>query len=160
MNLAQLLTPCDLLLYAYRQVTQDFSTDYDYWKPGHGSNSGGWAFHPCSYKNLPSSKELRTHGKQDCCIMNHANECISWLVALFSEEKYVLRVYEVSTMATSCIYKTGDTSVHQLGRANCCCSVIQLYLPLCNPMDCSTPGFPVLPHLLELAQSHVHWVPR
>ena len=47
--------------------------------------------------------------------MNHANECISWLVALFSEEKYVLRVYEVSTMATSCIYKMGDTSVHQLG---------------------------------------------
>ena len=27
---------------------------------------------------------------------------------------------------------------------------------LCNPMDCSTPGFPVLHHLLELAQIHVH----
>ena len=27
-----------------------------------------------------------------------------------------------------------------------------------NPMDCSTPGFPVLHHLLELAQTHVHWV--
>ena len=26
------------------------------------------------------------------------------------------------------------------------------------PMDCSTPGFPVLHHLLELAQTHVHWV--
>ena len=25
-------------------------------------------------------------------------------------------------------------------------------------MDCSTPGFPVLHHLLELAQTHVHWV--
>ena len=25
-------------------------------------------------------------------------------------------------------------------------------------MDCSTPGFPVLPHLLDLAQTHVHWV--
>ena len=25
-------------------------------------------------------------------------------------------------------------------------------------MDCSTPGFPVLHHLLELAQSHVHWL--
>ena len=25
-------------------------------------------------------------------------------------------------------------------------------------MDCSTPGFPVLQHLLELAQTHVHWV--
>ena len=25
-------------------------------------------------------------------------------------------------------------------------------------MNCSTPGFPVLQHLLELAQTHVHWV--
>ena len=25
-------------------------------------------------------------------------------------------------------------------------------------MDYSTPGFPVLPHLLELSQTHVHWV--
>ena len=29
---------------------------------------------------------------------------------------------------------------------------------LCHPMDCSTPGFPVLPPLLKLAQTHVHWV--
>ena len=27
-----------------------------------------------------------------------------------------------------------------------------------SPMDWSRPGFPVLHHLLELAQSHVHWV--
>ena len=26
---------------------------------------------------------------------------------------------------------------------------------LCNPMDCSTPGFPVLHHLPEFAQTHV-----
>ena len=29
---------------------------------------------------------------------------------------------------------------------------------LCNPMDCSTPGFPVLHHLPEFSQTHVHWV--
>ena len=29
---------------------------------------------------------------------------------------------------------------------------------LCDPMDCSTPGFLVLHHLLELAQTHIHWV--
>ena len=29
---------------------------------------------------------------------------------------------------------------------------------LCDPMDCSTPGFPVLHHLPELAQTPVHWV--
>ena len=44
-------------------------------------------------------------------------------------------------------------------------------IPLCNscevlshvwlfvtPMDCSTPGFPVLHYLLEFAQTQVHWV--
>ena len=29
---------------------------------------------------------------------------------------------------------------------------------LCDPIDCSTPGFPVLHHLLEFAQTHVHCV--
>ena len=29
---------------------------------------------------------------------------------------------------------------------------------LCNPMDCSTPGFPILHQIPELAQTHVHWV--
>ena len=39
-----------------------------------------------------------------------------------------------------------------------CCSVTQSYLTLCETVDCSTPGFPVLHHLLELAQTHVLWV--
>ena len=37
-------------------------------------------------------------------------------------------------------------------------SVVQLCLTLCNPMDHSMPGFPVLHYLLEFAQTHVHWV--
>ena len=32
------------------------------------------------------------------------------------------------------------------------------HVRLCDPVDCSTPGFPVLHHLLELAQTHVHRV--
>ena len=40
----------------------------------------------------------------------------------------------------------------------CCCSVAQLFLTLCDPMDCRMPGFPVLYHLRELSQTHVHWV--
>ena len=38
------------------------------------------------------------------------------------------------------------------------CSVPQLCPTLCDPMDCSTPGFPVLHQLPELTQTHVHWV--
>ena len=37
-------------------------------------------------------------------------------------------------------------------------SVAQLCPTLCNPMDCSTPGFPVHHQLPELAQTHVHQV--
>ena len=37
-----------------------------------------------------------------------------------------------------------------------CCSVTQSCPTLCDPMDYSTPGFPVFQHLLELAQIHVH----
>ena len=36
--------------------------------------------------------------------------------------------------------------------------VAKLCLTLCDPMDCSTPGFLVLHHLLKFAQTHVHWV--
>ena len=41
----------------------------------------------------------------------------------------------------------------------CCgCSVAQSCPTLRDPMDCSTPGFPVLHYLLEFAQTHVHRV--
>ena len=40
----------------------------------------------------------------------------------------------------------------------CCCSVTQLCMTLCNPMLCSILGFPVLHHLLEFSQTHLHWV--
>ena len=41
-----------------------------------------------------------------------------------------------------------------------CCdfSITQLCPTLCSPMDCSTLEFPVLHHLLELAQTHVYQV--
>ena len=35
-------------------------------------------------------------------------------------------------------------------------SVTQLCQTLCDPMDCSMPGFPVHHQLPELAQTHVH----
>ena len=41
---------------------------------------------------------------------------------------------------------------------SCCFSVSQLCPTLCDPMDCSTPGFAILYHLPELAQTHVLWV--
>ena len=40
----------------------------------------------------------------------------------------------------------------------CCCSLAQLCLTLCNPMNCSTSGLPVPYHLPEFAQVHVHCI--
>ena len=41
----------------------------------------------------------------------------------------------------------------------CVCVLVARSCPaLCNPMDCSMPGSPVLHYLLEFAQTHVHWV--
>ena len=37
-------------------------------------------------------------------------------------------------------------------------SVTQLCPTLCDPMDCSMPGFPVHHQLPEFTQTHVHWV--
>ena len=37
-------------------------------------------------------------------------------------------------------------------------SVAQSCPTLCDPRDCSTPGFPVHHQLPELAQTHVHWI--
>ena len=41
---------------------------------------------------------------------------------------------------------------------SCYCSVPKLRTTLCDPMDCRPPGFPVLHHLPELTQIHVHCV--
>ena len=38
------------------------------------------------------------------------------------------------------------------------CLVTQLCPTLCDPMNCSKPGFPILHYLPEFAQTEVHWV--
>ena len=39
-----------------------------------------------------------------------------------------------------------------------CCLVTKICPALCDPTDCSVPGFLVLHHLLEFVQTHVHQV--
>ena len=51
------------------------------------------------------------------------------------------------------------TSTHSSATsAALCCSVAKLCPTFSNPIDCNTPGFPVLHYLLEFAQTYVHWV--
>ena len=43
-----------------------------------------------------------------------------------------------------------------VNKCSCCCSVAKSYLTLCDPMDCSMPGFPVFHYFLGFTQTHVH----
>ena len=55
----------------------------------------------------------------------------------------------------------GEWSHHRelSGVVSCgCCLVAESYVTLCDPMDCSTLGCPVLHCLPNFAQTHVHWV--
>ena len=47
---------------------------------------------------------------------------------------------------------------HLLLRTFSCCLVAKWRPTFCDPIDCSTPGFPVLHHLPEFAQTQVHWI--
>ena len=47
------------------------------------------------------------------------------------------------------------TKQQQCSLRTCCCSVAQSCPSLCNLMNCSTPGFPVLHDFLDFAQTHV-----
>ena len=63
-------------------------------------------------------------------------------------EFYTLRVYVYMCVRVCvCVYSP-----------HVCCSVAELCLTLCDSMDCSTSGFPVLRYLPEFAQTHVHWI--
>ena len=55
-------------------------------------------------------------------------------------------------------FTTGPAGNTNVASTCCCCSVAKSCLTLCDPMDSSTPGFPVLHYLPEFAQIHVHWV--
>ena len=48
------------------------------------------------------------------------------------------------------------TALNHLQMQDCCCSVTKSCPTLCDSINCSMPGFPVLHHLWEFAQIHVH----
>ena len=63
------------------------------------------------------------------------------------------RIFERHSLSGDCIPSTILKSL--LGSVS---SVAQSCTTLCDPMDCSTPAFPVHHQLPELAQTHVHGV--
>ena len=48
--------------------------------------------------------------------------------------------------------------VYSSNSLTCCCSVASSCLTLCDPVNCSMPGFPVLHPIPEFAHTYVLWV--
>ena len=73
---------------------------------------------------------------------------------ILSCKRQVVHLYEISRKDKS--MEIGSTFV--VPSTYCYFSVAQSCPALCDPTDCSTPSFPVLHHLPEFAQTHVHGV--
>ena len=77
-------------------------------------------------------------------------------------------IHPLPSLSQSIICEIADKPIPSSAMGNCypafliisslCCSVPKSRLTLFNPVDCSTPGFTVLHHLLIFAQALVHWV--
>ena len=87
-----------------------------------------------------------------------------WPTEIECRIHHLLASYNLSVAASSDLtghcseYKVKGESFKVLGTSVQFSSVAQSCLTLCDPMDCSMPGFPVHQQLPELTQTHVHWV--
>ena len=65
---------------------------------------------------------------------------------------------DVPNLSTRCGLRSGSLYVTDDPSWWWWCSVAQSCPTLCNPMDCSMPGFPALHHFPDCTQAHVHRV--
>ena len=79
--------------------------------------------------------------------------CVGFSIFVLSQEIYIYLIDNVHLIKWGCWLE-----YNFIKREFHISSVAQLYLTLCNPMDCSMQGFPVHYQLLELTQTHVHRV--
>ena len=78
---------------------------------------------------------------------------LNWILSYIANGiKYILHTLQMRKKQTHTIYLDFSFSSVQFSLVTQSCPT------LCDPMDCSTPGFPVLHKLPELAQTHVHRV--
>ena len=88
---------------------------------------------PKSYFLKPSKQAMWTHNIYNHC--HHSNK-----------------------VSQALNFPPSFTYPHFIRAHGCCPSAAKLCPTLCDPMGCSTPGFPVLQYLLEFVQTNVHWV--
>ena len=96
---------------------------------------------------------------KDWTLLSHSMQLCLQMEKLRQHESIFIDITCISgtTIRTQELPRHTDINKH-LASTSVCCSVAQLCLTLCDPKDCSPPGFPVLHHLPEFAQTHIHWV--
>ena len=106
-------------------------------------------------KVLDIGCHFMTKYKQKRTIEREGKETAS---VLFSQEVIYFYIMDPFLLIIVCL--DGSASSLKLDTHCSLLFVLQLLsrVRLCDPMDCSTPAFPALHHLSELAQSQVHWV--
>ena len=95
-------------------------------------------------RGLP--KTDKTHNQSIKLMLSHLMR--SLLSQITSSTRGITITILIATITTIAVVTISTTI--------CCRSVAQLCPALCDPMDCSTPGFPALHHLLEFVQTHAH----
>ena len=96
-------------------------------------------------------------------IQNFSHKILSWFFvweALLRLTLDFIRCYLLSKTLPESFHKAEVFSLQPMHAylTAFCCSVAQSHPPACDPMNSSTPGFPVLHCLSEFAQTHVCWV--
>ena len=119
----------------------------------------------CGLKDHPAFYQLPL-GSCPCLTVDspHNGLCtFTWLTPSFSSPAICSNI----TSSKQSFPVSHTTSPLQLTLALCTfhwlpssqfSSIAQKCLTICDPMDCSTPGFPLHHQLPELTQTHVHWV--
>ena len=87
-------------------------------------------------------------GPQPCLLLLFPSLLVP-SVALWHQSTYIESLTHSETVGA----RATPTLTYRKKR--CCCSVAESCLTLCNPMDCSMPGSPVLHYLPESAQIHL-----
>ena len=114
----------------------------------------------CRCVGSPAVVESRGCSQLSCVAFS-----LGWLLSLWSTGSRALGLQQLwctSSVAVvhgpSCCVACGifPNQGSNLCLLHCCCSVTKSCPTLCHPMNCSTPGLPVLHHLLEFGQTHVH----
>ena len=83
----------------------------------------------------------------------------TWLTALERGGSALICAFNFLAKGTFLLITFSNTHIQtrEVFVGSCCCLVARS-LTLCDPMNCSTPGFPVLHYLPEFAETLIHWL--